>query len=526
MIIGVDFDNTIVCYDGIFHRVALERGLIPADLPQDKTTVRDYLRKAGQEAAWTEMQGYVYGPRLIDAQPYPGVLDFFRAAVEQGVEVRIVSHKTKHPFLGEQHDLHAAAWGWLESRGFFDPERIGMRRDQVFLELTKESKHQRIGTLGCTHFIDDLPEFLLDPGFPAGIQRIHFDPCKAAKPVAELHAVQSWPQIISEFLLQPRVTSFAKQTLALESAQLAPVTGGANNRLFRVSGTNTEAIVKAYHHSSSDHRDRFAAEHQFYHLHLPNTPKPLAWDAEGRLAVFSMIHGRKLTTAEVTESDVLQCIDWICKIQSARALPEAADVALAADACLSIEDHVKLVERRLQRLVNAHSDDEEFNSFVKEALVPHIEDLAARVREEAGAVIDIPLPMEHRVLSPSDFGFHNALKDEEGHLWFFDFEYAGWDDPAKLICDFFCQPQVPVSIEYAGLFLNEVAKITSDGDLQRRFKMLQPLHAAKWACILLNEFIKTDAERRQFAGLSDRRAEQLEKSRHMLALSISFCQPS
>jgi len=29
--IGVDFDNTIVCYDALFHRVARERGLAPAE---------------------------------------------------------------------------------------------------------------------------------------------------------------------------------------------------------------------------------------------------------------------------------------------------------------------------------------------------------------------------------------------------------------------------------------------------------------------------------------------------------------
>ena len=49
-----------------------------------------------------------------------------------------------------------------------------------------------------------------------------------------------------------------------------------------------------------------------------------------------------------------------------------------------------------------------------------------------------------RVLSPSDFGFHNALLDRQGNVRFFDFEYAGWDDPAKLVCDFFCQVEVPV----------------------------------------------------------------------------------
>jgi hypothetical protein len=131
--------------------------------------------------------------------------------------------------------------------------------------------------------------------------------------------------------------------------------------------------------------------------------------------------------------------------------------------------------------------------------------------------------MEHRVLSPSDFGFHNALKDEAGKLWFFDFEYAGWDDPAKLLCDFFCQPQVPVSIEHADRFLETLQMAVGDEDLPARYKMLLPLHAAKWACILLNEFLKPDAERRRFAGLQDRRVAQLEKARAMLAKSISFC---
>lgn len=523
MIIGVDFDNTIVCYDGIFHRVALERGLIPSDLPQDKTTVRNHLRQIGREVDWTEMQGYVYGPRLIDAHPYPGVLEFFRTAVHQGMEVRIISHKTKHPFLGEPHDLHAAAWGWLEANGFFDPARIGIRRDQVFLELTKESKHQRIGTLGCTHFIDDLPEFLLDSGFPAGVERIHFDPCGIAKPENGLRSAQNWAQLTGELLVNPAVLDLALAVLPGAALSLKPVSGGANNRIFHATGASGEVIIKAYHHSAADQRDRFAAEQRFYHLELPATPKPLAWDAENRLGAFSVIQGRKLTTDEVTSDDVQQCIEWICGIQQARQHREAAGVALAADACLSIEDHISLVERRVKRLLETGEDHEVFRSFVSEALAPHVEDMASRIREEAGAMLDVQLPIECRVLSPSDFGFHNALKDEAGRLWFFDFEYAGWDDPAKLLCDFFCQPQVPVSIEHAERFVETMQMTVGDERLPARFKLLLPLHAAKWACILLNEFLKTDAERRRFAGLQDRRAAQLEKARAMLAKSISFC---
>src|SRR6185503_11886129 len=46
-------------------------------------------------------------------------------------------------------------------------------------------------------------------------------------------------------------------------------------------------------------------------------------------------------------------------------------------------------------------------------------------------------------LSPSDFGYHNAVLADDETVRFFDFEYAGWDDPAKLVCDFFNQVEVP-----------------------------------------------------------------------------------
>ena len=68
MRIGIDFDNTIVCYDEIFHRLAVERGLIGPDAPRGKSMVRDALRRSGREAEWTRLQGEAYGPRIGEAE--------------------------------------------------------------------------------------------------------------------------------------------------------------------------------------------------------------------------------------------------------------------------------------------------------------------------------------------------------------------------------------------------------------------------------------------------------------------------
>ena len=37
--IGIDFDNTIVVYNNLFYKIALEKKLIPAELPKNKIDI-------------------------------------------------------------------------------------------------------------------------------------------------------------------------------------------------------------------------------------------------------------------------------------------------------------------------------------------------------------------------------------------------------------------------------------------------------------------------------------------------------
>jgi hypothetical protein len=175
MRIGFDFDNTIVTYDELFYKVAIENALIPAELPRSKLAVRDYLRRADNENAWTEMQGYVYGARMSEAIAYPGVIEFIKLARGNGVAMTIVSHKTKHPFRGPDYNLHDAARGWVESFLVDDVKNL-IEPDQVFFEVTKEDKVARIAQCECDFYIDDLPEILLMSGFPQETASILFDP--------------------------------------------------------------------------------------------------------------------------------------------------------------------------------------------------------------------------------------------------------------------------------------------------------------------------------------------------------------
>jgi len=175
MRLGLDFDNTIVRYDALFHRVAREGGWIPADLPVSKLSVRDHLRRNGQESVWVEMQGYVYGPRMGEAEAFPGMVEFLQWARANGLAVCIVSHKTRHPFSGPRYDLHAAARAWIDKRLRDDGGPL-LPESAVYFELTKEQKLARIAAASCSLFLDDLPEILDAPSFPKDTRPILFDP--------------------------------------------------------------------------------------------------------------------------------------------------------------------------------------------------------------------------------------------------------------------------------------------------------------------------------------------------------------
>ncbi len=199
-VVGLDFDNTIACYDAVFPAVARRLELIPDDLPASKTAVRDHLRRVGREDDWTWLQGHVYGTCMAEVPPFDGVIDCLRAWSAAGLVVVIISHKTAVPVRGPAHDLHAAARDWLAQRGFHAAAGANLGADRVYFEPTKAAKLARIAALGCHSFVDDLPEFLAEPDFPRGVRPVLFDPTGTLPaPIGGL-AARSWSSLL-ELLL-------------------------------------------------------------------------------------------------------------------------------------------------------------------------------------------------------------------------------------------------------------------------------------------------------------------------------------
>jgi len=196
MRIGIDFDNTIVSYDALFFKVAVEQDVVPSDIPVNKLAIRDFLRRAGKEDIWTEMQGYVYGARMEEAEAFAGLFDVLRLLRSQRHTLYIVSHKTRYPFIGPKYDLHAAARAWLAGN-LQMPGSSLIEDGNIFFELTKAEKISRVTALECDLFIDDLPEILLADDFPPATQRLLFDPeaCHSGGLPDAVDSIRSWDEL-------------------------------------------------------------------------------------------------------------------------------------------------------------------------------------------------------------------------------------------------------------------------------------------------------------------------------------------
>jgi hypothetical protein len=289
---------------------------------------------------------------------------------------------------------------------------------------------------------------------------------------------------------------------------LEPLAGGRNNRVFRVDFEGGEAaVLKLYHHDPRDPRDRLRAEWSFLNYvtarDVRNVPRPLAVDAATHGALYSFVIGERPKNAD--DNLIRQAAEFAVAIN--RAPNEADSLEPASEACFSLASHLETVDRRVARLGELDPDIphvEAARTFVESRLKAMWDRVKSRVIRQAAERNVSPTKPVRAIVSPSDFGFHNSLIDPHGRTSFLDFEYAGRDDAAKLICDFFCQPELSAPIRHYAEFTGQLARplALQDEDLWRA-EVLLDAYRVKWVCIMLNEFSPLGARRRAFASAHD-----------------------
>jgi hypothetical protein len=330
--------------------------------------------------------------------------------------------------------------------------------------------------------------------------------------------------------LQEHIRSLIRRDLGKETASFERLKGGRNSRVVRVDCHDGSIFaVKAYFQSPHDPRDRMGCEYRALTLlkkeGLHQVAAPLCNDWEQKIAVYEFVKGDPAHGEGIRNGEIDQAVAFLAALRKLATPEKARNFGAASEACFSIRAILQNVEERFERLEKAALQKPSLASFLERDLPPFRAEVSVwleRFCQEKGMPMDQEIPASARTLSPSDFGFHNALKLPDGSLVFLDFEYFGWDDPAKTISDFLLHPGMELSHEsrqrfFAGM-MNAFADLRGLAD---RVRAVYPLFGLKWCAILLNEFTREHNERRIFAaGSVDSPQEsiQLEKAKRMLGI--------
>ena len=518
--IGLDLDNTLICYDRAFEVAAKERGLIPHDFSGNKQQIRDFIRALpgrDGEREWQKLQGYVYGKGIQHAELFAGVTEFLQHAVSLGATLHIVSHKTQFGhFDPDKVDLREAAKAFLQAMGVF----AHLPQDQVSFHTTRDEKIARITELDFDLFIDDLEEVLGDPSFPVATKRFLFSAI-APEGTHSFESFADWQSIRDTVFPTPQGVAAILLGRIPESVALAG--GGGNSRIYRVESEGKSYALKMYPAVKGDRRDRLGVERRalrfFEQYGVKQVPRWLG-DMRG-FALLSWAEG--ILALPHKPGEIEQAAQFVGVIKRLNGLKGAEDFSAASEACTSGAEILVQIDRRLERLKAISPAEPALDRFLKLSFEPALQIAADLARAGyAARGLDFDTPLDRGLcLIPADFGFHNILRGPDGSLTFIDFEYFGWDDPVKLVADFLLHPAMTLApYEQESFRSRMVALFEDDAGFAPRLGALKPLFALRWALILLNEFLPERWSGRAFArGESEweaAKARQLAKAEQMM----------
>lgn len=306
-------------------------------------------------------------------------------------------------------------------------------------------------------------------------------------------------------------------------ASMVPVQAGGNNRLFHVeTAKGARYVLKTYLQENSDTRPRLRVEvDAFAFLRgqgVDCVPTVMGVDEMAGYALYERMKGKPVVNP--ARADLEAVLNFIRQLKGLSEKEEARSLPLASEACLSGEELLRQVRARFDALQAPARDHAGLSTYLENAFLPMLNTAAKRVEAGYGMLawnFAEDIPVGQQTLSPSDFGFHNALKVSDGNLAFVDFEYFGWDDPVKLTSDFLLHPAMSLSLGQKQQFCAGTAEIfAADSAYPERLRLLYPLYALRWCMIVLNEFLPERWARRQYASaeatLDQAQERQLQKA--------------
>lgn len=305
--------------------------------------------------------------------------------------------------------------------------------------------------------------------------------------------------------------SATESTLSAPLREFQMIGAGANSKVYKAATDEQTVAVKSFPPRRENGRDRLDTEwHALSFLQsegISSAPRPYYRDDARQILVMEWIDGVRVTRH--SGSDLTQALGFMAAVLKSSENTDQESFNTDIEACLSESRILEQIRNRLTMFTNAP----ELEGFLERSFLPRLDHWCASNSDLDSQSADLPL--RHRRLVAADFGFHNALRQADGRLRFFDFDYFGWDDPVKMAADFLLHPAMSLTYHDKRKVVEAIStELSPTTAFLERLKRLLPLYVLRWTLILLNTY-RRDRQTNKDGQFSSR-PKQLAKARKML----------
>jgi len=280
--------------------------------------------------------------------------------------------------------------------------------------------------------------------------------------------------------------------------------GGKNNKVLKIEFRNNKKIVlKHYFFHKNDPRNRLKTEWDFLkHTQKITTkcvPEPIKKNEQLNMASYSYINRGEVISKKIQDQDIIASAKFIVEINQ---ITFDKKFQLASESCKTLESHTFNINQRVLGLSNNIEEKfflaKEIVNFIDFKIIPLWNKIKIfNIKNSSHINGKIKL-----FLSPSDFGFHNIIKNNKSKLFFIDFEYSGMDDLVKLSNDFFFSSGNMLKKNQYEKFLDYIEKkLEVDDFFRQRIQIFEFSYRLKWLCIMLNQYTKNGLLKNEFIGI-------------------------
>jgi tRNA A-37 threonylcarbamoyl transferase component Bud32 len=281
--------------------------------------------------------------------------------------------------------------------------------------------------------------------------------------------------------------------------------GGINNPTYLINNKKNSYVLKKINSNPSSLFDRYVAEKQFLNLTNIisgiNTPKLLySFDTERVLILEYIKPDNAEYIPNIDQNKINECVNFINKINLDKELGKKIITQNASDSYLDLTGHIENIDFRLKNFSTNHISEQYKESA--ENLLYLLKAKWIILRIDAFSfleknIIQNSIDQNYLKVSPSDFGFHNIIIKNNSN-YFIDFEFSGWDDPAKLYCDFILQPKFPIPSSFHQLLKEQLIGKDYISKYEKRIDLLYKILKFKWLTIKYAFLNETKYKLKQF----------------------------